>query len=1122
MLMKSLNMIAKRLFFVCCIQIMWYTLFSQTANDVAIIRDVSVINPVLPSPEMAALGRFGEMDIDKTSGVVSHAIPIHNINFGGMTLPIQLQYSSDGFRPSDIGSYLGMHWSLTGLGGISRQIKGYRDDAVGGYLVNDIDQDYISQASLKSGSYEGQNYLDLNKGIDISQDAYTINFPGISGQFFINSLKEFEYSIKTDNKIFYSITPNISSGDKIKFWVLDTKGNKYEFEEEEETMIQSQNGYHRGAVTTEGVTSWKIKRIVTNTGRIISFNYIEYQFLSLLNSQDVFMTKRQLSSPPLPPPDNMMYCGCSDTETWQYGTNQYSYKTKLISSIVSDNETVEFIYEDDLNAANYKKKLTEIRVKDKSGIVRKKFNLNFGYFAGNPRLKLNNVKQIDLETPANSIVQSFTYYEDYAIPSPTTRNIDFYNYFNGSSNWHLIYSTHPDFTAGAADRIVRQQYARQTLLKEIRYPTGGTTSFTYEPNGDLVNNNLGPGLRVKDITNRDREGNVASSKEYVYKVYFSPNPLMINNTPIETYVEYTNVEIQCRRMVLTSDNHFSTISNIIPHYSKPYYKEVDVLEKGNTFNLKSSYKFTMMPTMVGDEVIRPESDLVYKYDGNDYVLISKKEYEYNFKGIEDYAYFVRQFAMAPVLLTTYKQFTNGPSGWCMDVFNGILQGSPRYQSVIQLKKVVETSYEGANSISTEREMIYDTHVNFPSKIRTKNSKNEQVETEIKYPADFSNTAMVNRNMVEFVLEQREYNTTLSKELSKVRNIYNNWHAGAFIKLKEVESSILGNILMENSFMINNYDTYGNVLEIKNRDGIITSFIWGYDYQYPVAKIVGKGYSDIITESGIDLSIVNNLATTDHAMRTELNKLRTLTNVMTTSFTYKPLVGITSETSVNNRITYYEYDGFNRLHLVKDDENNILKRICYNYFGEVEDCGIEVNTSPQWLPTGATRCEPCAANNNYTTANRQREEKDNNPNSPSYNLSRWVLDEGVGSLCIISADWQYTVTAIRCKKNGSNQNTGEQEREQRDMNPCSSTYNQLRWVVTGTNTSACPIVTQPCTFSNCNGQGKKCVNGVCETGIKVYTGSTQSGGQYECTFHYEWSDGTWSRDYLEFSNFPCPI
>jgi len=36
-------------------------------------------------------------------------------------------------------------------------------------------------------------------------------------------------------------------------------------------------------------------------------------------------------------------------------------------------------------------------------------------------------------------------------------------------------------------------------------------------------------------------------------------------------------------------------------------------------------------------------------------------------------------------------------------------------------------------------------------------------------------------------------------------------------------------------------------------------------------------------------------------------------------------------------TYYEYDGFQRLKAVRDQNNNIIKTYCYNYAGQLTDC-----------------------------------------------------------------------------------------------------------------------------------------------------------------------------------------
>jgi YD repeat-containing protein len=50
----------------------------------------------------------------------------------------------------------------------------------------------------------------------------------------------------------------------------------------------------------------------------------------------------------------------------------------------------------------------------------------------------------------------------------------------------------------------------------------------------------------------------------------------------------------------------------------------------------------------------------------------------------------------------------------------------------------------------------------------------------------------------------------------------------------------------------------------------------------------------------------------------------------TTYTYEPLVGMTSQCDARNTITYYEYDALGRLTLVRDQDGNIIKTFKYNY------------------------------------------------------------------------------------------------------------------------------------------------------------------------------------------------
>ncbi len=55
-----------------------------------------------------------------------------------------------------------------------------------------------------------------------------------------------------------------------------------------------------------------------------------------------------------------------------------------------------------------------------------------------------------------------------------------------------------------------------------------------------------------------------------------------------------------------------------------------------------------------------------------------------------------------------------------------------------------------------------------------------------------------------------------------------------------------------------------------------------------------------------------------------------TDAQMTTYTYKSLVGITSSTDPSGRTINYEYDGFNRLMNIKEQNGHIIKNYQYNY------------------------------------------------------------------------------------------------------------------------------------------------------------------------------------------------
>lgn len=173
--------------------------------------------------------------------------------------------------------------------------------------------------------------------------------------------------------------------------------------------------------------------------------------------------------------------------------------------------------------------------------------------------------------------------------------------------------------------------------------------------------------------------------------------------------------------------------------------------------------------------------------------------------------------------------------------------------------------------------------------------------------------------------------------------------------------------------------------------------------------------------------------------------------------------MTSQTDPNGKTIFYYYDDFNRLQLIRDQDGKVIKKICYNYAGQVTDCMN--NTNPNWQTTGSIRCKPCPSNSSYTMNMQQHQERDINTTSVTYNTTRWVDDNVAGS-CVAAADWQ-TISTVCEMSNG--QNTGYQLITKKDMNPCSATYNTTT-TSSVYNASACPVTVTNVSITSTNTTG----------------------------------------------------
>ena len=282
---------------------------------------------------------------------------------------------------------------------------------------------------------------------------------------------------------------------------------------------------------------------------------------------------------------------------------------------------------------------------------------------------------------------------------------------------------------------------------------------------------------------------------------------------------------------------------------------------------------------------------------------------------------------------------------------------PIYSGVKLLSSTVKTSQfnQGSDLVETTN-LAYDneTHLQ-PTKIETTKSNGDKIITRTRYPDDFiSKSLLVGNNSVPGgSLSDSEYTAVNKMQVDELHQIAIPIQTESYKKEGSTETLLSiqrtgfdekgsdqivtesiqtskesGNL--EPRIVYQNYDSKGNPLEVSKKDGASVVYVWGYNSEYPVAKIENATQTQV-DALNLDMTLINSTATSDSDIRLELDNIRTnLPNALVITYTYDPLIGVTSITDPKGQTIYYEYDDFGRLEYVKDDDGYVLSKNEYHY------------------------------------------------------------------------------------------------------------------------------------------------------------------------------------------------
>lgn len=498
-----------------------YPVYAQHPSAVADQINKMMPKPVHKAPNVAAMERFGTYEVNLFNGLPSISIPIFEVQSGDLRIPISLSYHAAGFKYKDQASWVGLGWSLSAGGQISRTIEGKHDELGGGQGFLSLTNNYNIQINPNCADvpYKQTNFLNGN---DTEADVFSYSFPGKSGGFYLRQGGQSPY-------LFPEAPIRITHQGSLQFFdITDENGTRYRFGQNSQSVAandytNAQGGNH--------ITAWHLMEVVSaDSDDVIS---ISYQSIGTALTSDIAhnltVVDDCFSSAPgsLPcPPLNHLDITVSEpySSTAQMAVDEISFETGKVKFVRSSSARTDIANTFALDRIEvYRKEGNEF-------VLVKSFKmLNNDYFGGGgSRLKLNGIEIFDGSgTFINKYQFSYhtnTFSWDHA---NTSLKRDWFGFYNGRPNTNLIPnqtiqynptsgSAPQSLTIGGANREPDTTFLKEAVLKRITFPTGGYTEFDFEPHQyqESGQTKYGGGLRIRRI--RSVTGGSTVFKEYKY------------------------------------------------------------------------------------------------------------------------------------------------------------------------------------------------------------------------------------------------------------------------------------------------------------------------------------------------------------------------------------------------------------------------------------------------------------------------------------------------------------------------------------------------------------------------------------------------------------------------------
>jgi len=613
---------------------------------------INVVTP--RTPEAAGFEKYGKYDVNEFTGTANIAIPLYTLSSRHLSVPITLDYHPTGIRVSQEASWVGLGWDLMAGGKITVETKGSVDFATGSVSGNapsntakemqrvlrhfngggDIAITFFPTFYEGETNASGQLAPDLDSNMDYlggvqdmdefgtgEPDIFRANFMGHSFNFYFDKITDSIQFI--GERTLFNIIPQFDAHNiNILSWeIVDNEGIQYYFNQ---TELTTNTNTSNPVVPPTTVTAWLLTKIVHPDGDYVQFSYANYGY-SVPAFEMVGSDSYEVNDPPV----------------WQQEYNQFPVlqSPQYLIRIETPSAAVNFnlATRTDLYGPG-SRELSSITVTDKiTGAVKKTVTFYYSYFQGTadpgsqaylnsldyylpPSLSQSaylacNAQRLRLDSVGINLgtyepPYRFTYNEGPNLPDKYSMAQDHWGFQNalggqggkfaglipasGSFSVSGMMNSNPNWSAGNAvvgpSRDCNPNTMQAFTLLSIGYPTGGSTSFVYEPHQSTMAPTIpvtGGGLRIKTINNYSSSGNLLGSKHYTYTggkymgtIQYYQTQFLLPSCTIATGITSS---------VIFSSNGARNDNDVLVGYAQITVSETDASGNGNGSLVKNFY-----------------------------------------------------------------------------------------------------------------------------------------------------------------------------------------------------------------------------------------------------------------------------------------------------------------------------------------------------------------------------------------------------------------------------------------------------------------------------------------------------------------------------------------------------